>query len=134
VVDRSFPATTGLLLAAVLALGSACATGREWTLTAADRGSEAELRLGDTIRLSLPENPTTGYTWALDDAESTPLAVVSSGYTRGRDAPPGAGGVRTLVLKPGTTGRFQLRLKRWRPWEGDPSIVERFDLTVLVKD
>jgi len=26
----------------------------------------------------------------------------------------------------------RLRLKRWRPWEGDKSTVERFELTIRV--
>jgi hypothetical protein len=32
-----------------------------------------------------------------------------------------------------TPGRTRLALKRWRHWEGDTSIVERFSVTLDIK-
>ena len=34
--------------------------------------------------------------------------------------------------KPKLPGSTTVRLKRWRPWEGDKSVVERYDVTIDV--
>jgi inhibitor of cysteine peptidase len=118
----------------IIAASGVCATGQELPFTAADHGRTVEASLGDTILLSLPETPSTGYIWALDRPEATPVTVLSSEFVQPDAERMGAPGVRTLRLKPTQAGSLQLRLKRWRPWEGDPSVVERFELTVQVKD
>jgi inhibitor of cysteine peptidase len=44
----------------------------------------------------------------------------------------GRGGQRVLTFKVQRTGIDQLRLKLWREWQGEPSIVERFTVTLQV--
>ena len=122
------------LPAALLAAGVACATGQEHHFTAADQGRTIQVALGDTLLLSLPETPSTGYTWALDHPDALPVAVLSSEFSRPTADRMGAPGVRILRLKPTKAGTLQLHLKRWRAWEGDPSVVERLELTVQVRD
>ena len=39
------------------------------SMTEADNGRTVELRAGDTIRLSLPENAGGGYRWDIDRVE-----------------------------------------------------------------
>ena len=122
------------LLAVMLAAGGACATGQEHRFAVSDQNRTVDVALGDTLLLALPENPTTGHLWALDRPEASPVTVLSSEFSRPQADRMGAPGVRSLRLKPTQAGTLQLRLKRWRPWEGDPSVVERFDLTVQVRD
>ncbi len=120
------------LPAAFLAAGMACATGQEHRLTAADQGRTIQVALGDTLRLSLPEIPSTGYTWALDHLHALPVTVLSSEFSRPTVDQMGAPGIRSLHVKPEQAGILQLYLKRWRAWEGDSSVVERLELTVQV--
>ena len=49
-----------------------------WVLDQADSGKELRLRVYDDLKISLPENPTTGYIWTFDEA-----VVQYSGLTVG---------------------------------------------------
>jgi inhibitor of cysteine peptidase len=131
---KSLPGVVSSLLAVMLIAGGACATGQQHLLGATDQGRTVGVALGDTLLLSLPETPATGYIWTLDRPDATPVKMLSSDVVRPAADRIGAPGVRTLHLKPTQAGMVQLRLKRWRPWEGDASVVERFDLTVQVTD
>ncbi len=122
------------VLAALLASGGACVFSQEHRLTAADHGQTVDVAVNDTILLVLPENPTTGHVWALDNSDATPITILSSELTRTHPNRMGAPGVRTLRLKPTKVGTAHVQLKCWRPWEGDASVIERFELTAQVKD
>ena len=45
----------------------------------------------------------------------------------------GAAGVREFVLRPTQAGTYALSFKHWREWEGDSSVIGRFDLSVVVQ-
>lgn len=101
-------------------------------VTEAQNGSTVEMRPGDVLTVHLPENPTSGYRWAVDQLDETRVEAEASGY-RGEDDRPGTGGLATWTLrakKPGTTGAS---LKLWRHWEGDRSVVQRFSITLDIK-
>ena len=109
-------------------------------LTAADSGKTLEIRSGDTLSIQLPENPTTGYRWAMqtpDDQNSEQnldpnLELLSSEFSP-QSAGVGASGQRTFTFRAKSPGTAHLQLKEWRAWEGDRSILNRFELTVEVK-
>ncbi len=122
------------VLAVLLAASGACAASQEHRLTAADHGQTIDVSMNDTILLVLSENLTTGHVWALDNSDATPITVLSSELTRTHPNRMGASGIRTLRLKPAKVGTAHVRLKCWRPWEGDASVIERFELTAQVKD
>ena len=88
-------------------------------------------RVGDSISLELPGNPTTGYTWALRSVDEKRLEVQDSGYV---SAAPGvgSGGLETWKLKAREPGVAHIELTRWRPWEGEKSIVNRFSVTLNI--
>jgi len=44
----------------------------------------------------------------------------------------GSAGRARWIVRASAHGTDRLRLKRWRPWEGDKSTVERFELTIRV--
>jgi inhibitor of cysteine peptidase len=100
-------------------------------LTAADNGKRIVLKVGAEATLRLPENPSTGYRWAVDAADSHLVDVSQSEYAPASNAP-GAGGQAQWTLKAKAPGSTTVRLKRWRPWEGDRSVVERYDVTIDV--
>ena len=82
---------------------------------------------GDTVRVELEENPTTGYSWAME--ELTPLfAVQKNDYELLRGAGIGGGGMRSIVLKIEQSGSGEIRLKNWQRWSGD--VYQTFRLQV----
>lgn len=106
------------------------------TLTEADSGKTVTVDVADEIAITLAENPSTGYTWEIDQTDANTLESLSSKYVQ--DPAPtvlvGVPGNRTFMfqaLKPGTV---HLGLKQWQPWEGNKSIVNRFDVIINVND
>ena len=101
-------------------------------LTQADTGDSFTVHPGDAIAIQLKENPTTGYRWAIDRSDSTILALQSSDFAALPGAGIGGGGTRTFTFKAEKAGAVHLQLKHWRSWEGDSSIVVRYDVTIQV--
>ena len=91
-----------LALAAVLIL-SAC-------------GKEAPAP--QTVTLTLDSNPTTGFSWQVEQSEE--LFLVESVYTEDRTDEPvtGSGGTETITLTPLKAGKTEVTLTYARPWEG----------------
>ncbi|WP_180982443.1 protease inhibitor I42 family protein [Methylocella silvestris] len=120
---------------AVLASGAALAQEAGRIADEADNGGTIRLHAGETITLRLPENPSTGYGWSLEpyDAE---LLDVRQGPYRARAGALGAGGEASWTIRARAAGsstkKTTLGLKLWLQWEGDPSIVKRFGVTLPV--
>ena len=104
----------------------------EVAVTHEQKGRVILVKVGDSIVLQLPENPTTGYSWAIDAIDSKLLEAGAPAY-HGEGASLGSGGAKTWTLKARAPGRTRVELKRWRHWEGDKSVVERFAVTLDIK-
>ncbi|MFZ0135056.1 MAG: protease inhibitor I42 family protein [Desulfobacterales bacterium] len=102
------------------------------TVTGADNGRTIEVQTGDRIVVRLDENPTTGYSWALDGDAGESVFLQDSDFTRPENTVPGAGGQRRFTFAARRKGPADLAFKRWRQWEGDKSVVERFGFKVRV--
>jgi inhibitor of cysteine peptidase len=100
-------------------------------LTEQDNGREVSLRSGQELAVSLSENRTTGYRWDLEEADRN-LLEVRQGEASYPSAAVGSGGRVQWTARAVAPGTGRLRFKRWRPWEGDKSAVERFELVVRV--
>jgi inhibitor of cysteine peptidase len=100
------------------------------SLTAADNGSLVDVQPGDSLEVRLAENPTTGYRWAVDRLESGVLQLEDSPLERSPDAAVGGGGQRVMRFRVVGPGTSSLALKLWRDWEGDSSVLQRFEATV----
>jgi inhibitor of cysteine peptidase len=101
-------------------------------VTSADGGGTRDLKVGDTLVVELPETPSSGYRWALERLDEARLVLVDSAFRSGDDRP-GAAGVATWTLKAVASGTTTVDLKRWRHWEGDRSIVERFGIRLQIQ-
>lgn len=135
---------TTLALAALLAVG--CATKSDppplppagvredgsLILTQADNNRTAEPRVGERLIVRLPENPTTGYTWAIDETDSRLLALDSTDYVPPETGSIGARGQRAFVFTARQSGEVALKFKYWRFWEGDASVTERYVVNLRV--
>jgi inhibitor of cysteine peptidase len=102
------------------------------TLTREDNDKTIEVHAGDSIVVRLPENPTTGFAWAIDRADDEVLRLQSSEYSPAAGVGVGGGGQRNLTFKAIRPGTVTLRLKLWRDWEGDKSVTDRFTTTIRV--
>ena len=102
------------------------------TLTRADHNRAAEVRVGERIVVQLPENPTTGFTWAIDETDRRLLTLDGSAYVAPEMGFIGAKGQRTFQFTARQPGEMTLQLKYWRVWEGDGSVTERFIVTLRI--
>jgi inhibitor of cysteine peptidase len=90
---------------------------------------EAEVAVGDSLKLELPENPTTGYRWSLPEVGPT-LRILEDSYNSSTGGP-GGGGVRQWTLAAEKAGAVSLQLELKRSWQPQPA--QTFALTVVVK-
>ncbi|MDE4908918.1 protease inhibitor I42 family protein [Methanogenium marinum] len=82
------------------------------------------------IIIRLPENPTTGYSWNVTDADS--LAITGDTFIPPEEQIPGAGGVHVWTLKPNTTGLVTFSAVYVRSWEDIQPDDERYTITFYV--
>ncbi len=96
-----------------------------------DNGRTVDVRVGDSIRIILPENATTGYRWAVDryDDEFVEAIATEPRYTANSI---GSGGEVAFIFKGKKIGSGEIILKLWRHWEGDLSTTSRFHLRLNV--
>jgi inhibitor of cysteine peptidase len=100
-------------------------------LTEADNGRTAEMRAGDTVRISLPENASTGYRWAIDHVDGGAVEATGSEPQYSSTAV-GSGGRAVFTFAAKQAGNSELVLKNWRHFEGDASVQERYRVRIKV--
>ena len=98
-----------------------------------DHGRRLRARREDTIKVRLPENPTTGVRWAVERLEG-PVRLSEDTYEETRSGGIGGSGTRVLTLAPEGLGLAEVRLKRWQEWEGASSIDARFACSIIIAD
>jgi inhibitor of cysteine peptidase len=102
------------------------------TLTQADRGKSLEAHQDDVIIVRLPENPTTGYRWAIEDVDEEILEPEESDFSLSPDAGIGGGGERKLSFRAKRAGIAHLELKLARSWE-ESADIDRYGVTIHVR-
>ncbi|HEY5271277.1 MAG TPA: protease inhibitor I42 family protein [Anaerolineales bacterium] len=123
-----------VLLAWVLVLATACSPTKPVTLTAADKGSQVEVKVGEQIVITLDGNPSTGYTWEAKDLDTTMFEQVGdSTFNSSNPGLVGSGGTLTLTFKALKAGSASLTLVYHRPWETGVDPTDTFAVTVTVK-
>jgi inhibitor of cysteine peptidase len=101
-------------------------------LTAGDNGATLDVRQGDEIVIQLPDNPTTGFRWAIDATRNDILQFRDAAFAPASSSGVGSGGIRAFTFIATAVGTVCLRLKLWREWEGDASIIDRFAVTIHI--
>ncbi len=81
-----------------------------------------DARVGEEFSITLPANPTTGYSWQID-VPTDLLELVDREYVRSSDRI-GAGGRESIRLRPRAIGDAVLVCRYRRPWE-DRAVEER---------
>ena len=102
------------------------------TFSQADHDKSVPIKLGDIVHLTLNETPTTGFRWDIEEGNSAILEILSSEYNQPPGASVGGAGEHNWTFKARQAGNVRLVLKRWRAWEGDKSVAERFNITFRI--
>ena len=102
------------------------------SVTLDEAARSVTVQAGQTIEVTVSENPTTGFHWEID-ALTGPLTLVSSDFAARPGARPGGGGRRTIVVRADSPGAGELRLRYERSWEAGSTTPQRRTLTVIIK-
>jgi inhibitor of cysteine peptidase len=89
------------------------------------------VRVGEEIELTLPENPSTGFSWQLSPNANAPYRLRREWF----DATPGrvgAGGTRHWQLEATHVGQGTIALSYGRAWESATAPARTFTLHVTV--
>lgn len=95
-------------------------------------GETLRLAPGASMTIQVPENVTTGYSWAIDDPASSNLDILSIadlGHKRGAKRV-GAAGTHAWAITARSPGRATLALVYRRPW--DESVAARRSYIVAI--
>ena len=85
---------------------------------------------GETLSLTLDENPMTGYRWHLTCDPG--LDLRSSDYAPHPGGAVGGGGVVRFLLSACLKGRFTVKAELWRPWQDNRSAIDRCEFSIEV--
>jgi inhibitor of cysteine peptidase len=102
------------------------------SLTEADDGRTVDLRVGETVDVTLSQNAAAGYRWAIDRLDP---GVVEANESRPSQpqGQVGSQGRETFTFKATKAGSGEVLLKYWRHFEGDASVKQRFRLRLNAK-
>ena len=104
-------------------------------MTRDDDGKTVTVRPGDTVRIKLRSNRTTGYSWAMT-GKLDEKVLKSEGNEYKVDEHPagmvGVGGSDVWTFQALAAGKTEIVLGYARPWEKDKEPAQAFKLTVVV--
>lgn len=103
------------------------------TLGDRDNGHIVTVVPGGRIEISLPGNPTTGYTWESTVANPKVVAQMDPGDYVPSGGALGAGGTYTFTYRALGPGRTDLTLNYRRTWETAVAPLKTFRVTVVVE-
>ncbi len=107
-------------------------------LTQADNGKSFTVSVGDTIRVTIAGNPTTGYQWESDLTEQSATLLTLAGepaYVADAVAEDvvGSGGTYTFTFIAADPGQAELKLKYWRSFEPEAEPAETFAANITIE-
>ena len=122
-----------ILVLALLALSFACVSGdAAVTIDGGDAGTTVAVDVGETLRVELEGNPTTGYEWEVSAVDDAVLRFEDSDFDPDSDAE-GASGIVTLEFEAVGAGSTLLELIYRPPWEPPSGSHQRYTVTVSVE-
>lgn len=93
------------------------------TVTQADHGKTIDVAKGDSISIQLPENPTTGYRWKLDEHDPKALEPMQAAGFEVTSPAIGGGGGRTFRFVANAPGVSTVGMNLRRDWD-DPKLTK----------
>ncbi len=101
-------------------------------LVESDNGRLVHIHQGESVRINLPENATSGYRWAIDRYDEECIQALTTEPRYPANAI-GSGGDVTFIFQGKKVGEGEIVLKHWRHWEGDSSVTTRFRIQFHVQ-
>jgi inhibitor of cysteine peptidase len=120
-----------ILIACATLLG--CSSRRTISVGEAENGKSVEINAGDTLKISLAGNPTTGYNWYVSSVDKQVLTQVGDPTFVASSNAMGAGGIITLTFQASMAGQTSLQLQYMRAWETGVNPLYTYSLMVVVK-
>jgi inhibitor of cysteine peptidase len=74
----------------------------------------------------LDDISTTGYRWTVDSLDRSVVELTGTDLLPYAGIGIGGGGRRTFTFSAKSPGQTLVRLKLWREWEGDCSVIDDF--------
>jgi inhibitor of cysteine peptidase len=93
-------------------------------------GRRVELAVGEELEVVLPENPTTGFRWRLQE-DGAPACALIEDRPGNAPGPPGRAVSHAWLFRAARQGDVQIELALGRQWEPRPA--RSFHLDVHVK-
>jgi inhibitor of cysteine peptidase len=123
-----------LALAALVIASCAGCAPKMLNLSKTDNGTSVSISKGEHIRIELPANPSTGFTWQPSGLDASMLVQVGqTAYQPSNAIPvPGSGGTQTLEFAAVAAGSTTLTLIYHRPFETGKSPADTFTIQVSV--
>jgi inhibitor of cysteine peptidase len=102
------------------------------SLTEADNDRTLPVAVGEAVRISLPENASSGYRWTIDRLDQDVIEPTGpdSHYTANAV---GSGGQVAFTFQAKQNGSGEIVLKYWRHFEGDASVQKRFRVRLVAR-
>ena len=120
-----------LLVAGGLLFG--CSPHRTISVGETENGKTIEMNAGDTLKISLAGNPTTGYNWYVSSVDTQVLNQVGDPSFVASSNAMGAGGFINLTFQAPMAGKTSLQLQYKRIWEPGINPLQTYSLTIVVK-
>jgi inhibitor of cysteine peptidase len=96
-------------------------------------GQQIDVNVGDSVVVVLPENPTTGFLWAIR-TDLLPVAELRSDtFDPVAGEMFGAPGVRRITFDATQAGQATLRLENRQEWEPNAAAADTFSITVAAR-
>jgi len=95
-------------------------------------GQEVGLAVGEVLAITLAENQTTGFRWAMKIKPESSCMFVKDNF-EGMARPPGKGGSHRWYFRAVHPGTEVIELEYRRPWEKSSQPARTFTLNVRVR-
>jgi inhibitor of cysteine peptidase len=132
--SKSLRVRVELILIVLLSVWCAGCPHKAVTITADKNydGRTIKMGVGDTVKLALAENPTTGYRWEILAKPEPACVTVGDAYVANPAMNTiGGGGAHEWEFRGVKKGTGTLRLGYRRPWEKDAA--RTFTMVMVVK-
>ena len=110
-----------------------CSTDK--TITEEYYGGSIRLDVNDVVEIRLQSNPTTGYSWFLEDGKDNNIVLVTGPEfieSKKEKDIVGAGGHEIFTVKALSKGETSILLNYKRLWEEEEEPIKTFEITISV--
>ncbi|WP_181295583.1 protease inhibitor I42 family protein [Pseudomonas sp. Q2-TVG4-2] len=123
-----------LSLVPLLVLAGCAGTSASSVALTDDATCPLSMQPGQTLILSLPSNPASGYRWTLRDVSTAQLnSLGPEVFSSPQNDLIGGDGISTWRFEAAESGSGRLYLAYQRPWESDTEPADLFDCRIEVQ-